>query len=273
MAHKFTCRFFMILVLTVSSNTLAFAEQNEMLLDSINGEQRSEQNRTRDKARHPQKTLEFFDVRAKDIVMEVWPGKGWYTEILAPYLKQGGGRFVAAGFPIHEGPQWRRKIQQAYQDYLGSMPKYYDEVSMVGIGPPSFWALGKDNSVDTLLTFRSVHNWLKGGYEEKMFTAFFQVLKAGGVLGVVEHRAQADTDIKTMKQSGYVTEQLVIKLAEQAGFILEGRSGINSNSKDTKSHPKGVWTLPPTLRLGSEEKEKYLGIGESDRMTLKFRKP
>ena len=163
-------------------------------------------------------------------------------------------------------------MQQELQDYLASKPTYYDAVSFVQIGPPSFWSLGEDNSVDTVLTFRNVHNWVKGGYEKEMFNAMYQVLKPGGVLGIVEHRAKPNTDIETMKQSGYMTEQLVIELAQQAGFVLESRSEINANPKDTKDHAKGVWTLPPTLRLGDENQEKYVAIGESDRMTLKFRK-
>lgn len=252
---------------------IAFAEENTSLLDSINGAQRSEQHKARDTARHPQQTLAFFGVSANATVLEIWPGKGWYTEILAPYLKQGGGQFIAAGFPLHVGPQWRRNMQQEFQDYLGKKPAYYDAVKLVEVGPPSFWSLGKDNSVDTVLTFRNVHNWVKGGYEKEMFQAMYQVLKTGGVLGVVDHRAKANTDIEVMKKSGYMTEQLVIKLAEEVGFVLASTSEINANAKDTKNHPKGVWTLPPTLRLGDENKEQYVAIGESDRMTLKFIKP
>lgn len=272
MAFKLMRHCFWVAVLVLSPISLTFADQNKALVNSINGEQRSEQNRARDKARHPQKTLEFFDIKANSVVLEVWPGKGWYTEILAPYLKQNGGHFIAAGFPLHAGPQWRQDMQQRYQDYLAGIPSHYDEISFVEVGPPSFWKLGKDNSVDTVLTFRNVHNWLKGGYEKEMFHALYQVLKPGGVLGVVEHRAKLSTDIAAMKQSGYMTEQAVIELAQQAGFVLEDRSEINANSKDTKNHPKGVWTLPPTLRLGNENQERYLAIGESDRMTLKFRK-
>ncbi len=262
--------FLLVLLFTTS---VVFAGGNTTLLNSINGDQRSEQNKARDSTRHPQQTLAFFDVKPNSTVLEIWPGKGWYTEILAPYLKQGGGQFIAAGFPLHVGPQWRQDMQQELQDYLASKPIYYDAVSYAQIGPPSFWLLGKNNSVDTVLTFRNVHNWVKGGYEKEMFNAMYQVLKAGGILGIVEHRAKAGTNIETMKLSGYMTEQLVIELAQQAGFVLESSSEINANPKDTKDHAKGVWTLPPTLRLGDENKEKYLAIGESDRMTLKFKKP
>ncbi len=268
---KLTISYLMLMLLLTATST--FADENTALLNSINGEQRTEQNRARDKARHPQQTLMFFDVKANATVLEMWPGTGWYTEILAPYLKQGGGQFIAAGFPIHSGPQWRRKMQQAFQDYLTLNPAHYDAVKFVGIGPPYLWTLGKDQSVDTVLTFRNVHNWVKGGYEKEMFHAMYQVLKPGGVLGVVEHRAKPDTDIETMNKSGYMTEQHVIGLAKQAGFVLESASEVNANAKDTKDHAKGVWTLPPTLRLGDQDKEKYIAIGESDRMTLKFIKP
>lgn len=255
------------------ATTSTFAATTSALQNSINGQQRGEQNRVRDHARHPQQTLTFFDVKADATVLEIWPGKGWYTEILAPYLKQGGGTFIAAGFPLNAGPKWRQKMQQRYQDYLASKPVYFDTVQFVEIGPPSFWSLGKDNSVDTVLTFRNVHNWVKGGYEKEMFAAMFNVLKPGGILGVIDHRARPNTDIETMKKSGYMTEKAVIKLAEDAGFVLDKSSEINANPKDTKDHPKGVWTLPPSLRLGDENKAHYLAIGESDRMTLKFRKP
>ncbi|MDT8371925.1 MAG: methyltransferase, partial [Gammaproteobacteria bacterium] len=167
---------------------------------------------------------------------------------------------------------WRQDMQRDYQDYLATLPTYYDQVSFVELGPPSYWTSGHDDSVDAVVTFRNVHNWLKIGYEQDMFSGFYRVLKPGGVLGVVEHRADEGTDLDTMKQSGYITEQLVIELAEQAGFVLEQKSEINANPNDTKDYSKGVWTLPPTLRLGDKNKTHYLAIGESDRMTLKFRK-
>lgn len=253
--------------------TTGCVSQNRLLTKSINGEQRSAQNKSRDDARHPLETLSFFDVKADSTVIEIWPGKAWYTEILAPYIKQGGGQFIAAGFPRNDGPKWRQEMMRNYADNLAQQPAYYDQVKFVEIGPPAYWSLGKENSVDTVLTFRNVHNWVKGGYADKMFHAAYQVLKSGGVLGVIDHRAKPDTDIATMNKSGYVTEQLVIQLAQDAGFQLAGSSEVNANPKDSKNHPKGVWTLPPMLRLGEQDKDKYQAIGESDRMTLKFVKP
>ena len=239
----------------------------------IASEHRSAINKLRDKYRHPAQTLAFFGIKQDMTVIEVWPGKGWYTEILAPFLKQGGGQFIAAGFPQHTGPKWRQRMQYDYQQWLAKSPADFDQVKLIEFGPPSFWQLGRDNSADAVLTFRNVHNWVKGGYEKEMFTAFYRVLKPGGLLGVVDHRANSDTHLATMKQSGYLSEKLVVSLAEQAGFILEEKSEINANPLDSKHHPEGVWTLPPTLRLGNKNQQKYKAIGESDRMTLRFRKP
>jgi predicted methyltransferase len=249
------------------------ASEQPSLSEMVSGEHRTEANRARDKYRHPQKTLEFFALKADMTIIEIWPGKGWYTAILAPYLKQGAGTFIAAGFPKHAGPKWRQNMQAEYEDWLAASPNLYDEVKIVELGPPTFWNLGENESVDAVVTFRNAHNWLKGGYETEMFNAFFQVLKPGGILGLTDHRADLNADLADMKQSGYLSEKLVISLAEKAGFILEETSEINANSLDTKDHPKGVWTLPPTLRLKQQYRDKYLKIGESDRMTLRFRKP
>ena len=252
----------------ISTNTDQFK-----LLSSINGEHRSPENKLRDQFRHPKQTLTFFGIKSNMSVIEIWPGKGWYTEIIAPYINKGGGHFIAAGFPQHTGPEWRQTMQREYQQWLEQSPDLYSQVKVVELGPPSSWNLAPENSVDAILTFRNVHNWLKGGYEVDMFNSFYKALKPGGILGVTDHRAKADTDVETMKKSGYLSEDLVISLAEQAGFVLEAKSDINANPLDDTHHPKGVWTLPPTLRLGEHNREKYLAIAESDRMTLRFRKP
>ncbi|WP_292440998.1 methyltransferase domain-containing protein [Methylophaga sp.] len=234
---------------------------------------RNASNALRDKYRHPAQTLSFFGIRADMSVIEIWPGKGWYTEVLAPWIKQGDGQFIAAGFPQDTGPEWRQNMQAEYESWLDRFPDRFNEVDVVEFGPPGNWRLGPDNSVDAVLTFRNVHNWVKGEYADRVFKAMFDVLKPGGILGLTDHRARPGADIDTMNASGYLTEQLVIDLARQAGFVLEEKSEINSNPKDSKNHPAGVWTLPPTLRMGEQENEKYLAIGESDRMTLRFRKP
>ncbi|MBL1321821.1 MAG: class I SAM-dependent methyltransferase [Methylophaga sp.] len=263
------------LLFTIAKNSTATLTESEQykLGSAVISEHRDANNKARDIYRNPGKTLAFFGIQSDMTVVEIWPGKGWYTEIIAPFIKHGQGQFIAAGFPQNAGPEWRQNMQHDYQQWLEQSPEFYDQVSVVELGPPSYWKIAPDESVDAILTFRNVHNWLKGGYETEMFHTFYAALKPGGVLGVTDHRAKADTDIETMKKSGYLTEKLVISLAEQAGFELEARSETNANSFDDTRHPKGVWTLPPTLRLGEQDREKYLTIGESDRMTLRFRKP
>lgn len=261
------------MIMTLAPAALVQATESPQLLDIINSEHRSVINKQRDVYRHPLQTLTFFQIKPEMTVVEIWPGKGWYTEILAPYLKNGGGKFIAAGFPQHEGPQWRQDMQADYQAWLAASPESYDQVKIVELGPPSYWTIGPDNSVDAVLTFRNVHNWLKGDYATEIFNAFYRVLKPGGILGITDHRAATDTDLATMKKSGYLDQNLVIDLAKQAGFVLEETSEINANPRDTKDYAKGVWTLPPTLRLGEQDREHYLSIGESDRMTLRFSKP
>lgn len=263
----------LLLMMTFSSTAIVQASESSQLLDIIKSEHRSEVNKQRDVYRHPLQTLTFFQIKPEMTVVEVWPGGGWYTEILAPYLKSGGGQFIAAGFPQHAGPQWRQDMQADYQNWLAISPEMYNKVNVVELGPPSYWTIGPENSVDAVLTFRNVHNWLKGDYDTEMFNAFYQVLKPGGILGVTDHRAANDTDLSTMKSSGYLDQNFVINLAKKAGFILEETSEINANPRDTKDYPKGVWTLPPTLRLGEVDRQHYQTIGESDRMTLRFRKP
>ena len=206
-------------------------------------------------------------------MVEIWPGSGWYTEILAPYLKHGGGTLTAAGFQISTVPKHLIKVQTDYEAMLSASPTLYDQVKLIELGPPKTYVLGPDNSADAVLTFRNVHNWLKGGFEDKMFNAFYKVLKPGGVLGLTDHRAARDSRLAYMKKFGYIDQDLVISLAEKAGFILEATSEINANPLDTKVYPEGVWSLPPTLRLKEQDRAKYLAIGESDRMTLRFRKP
>lgn len=240
----------------------------------IAGAQRSAENRARDVHRHPQQTLEFFGVKPDMHVVEVWPGGGWYTEILAPYLRE-SGHYVAAGFVTRAdvAPQWRIDMMKSFAEKLAAAPDTYGKPQITALGMPDAWQATAPGSADRVLTFRNVHNWLKAGYEAPMFKAFFDALKPGGVLGVVEHRAKPGTSIENMKLSGYMTEAHVIALAETAGFKLEARSEINANPKDSADHPEGVWTLPPNLRLGDKDRAKYLAIGESDRMTLRFVKP
>ncbi len=266
------CRIIGVLFIIIIplNKVIADIDVDQALLSSIvNNQHRSEANRVRDAYRHPEATLAFFGINPTMTVVEIWPGKGWYTEILAPLLKD-EGHFIAAGFPLNAGPKWRQNMQAEYQAWLSTNPDQYSQVEVIEFGPPSFWSLGEDESVDAALTFRNAHNWLKGGYQDNMFDAFYRVLKPGGILGITDHRSVPNTDLTTMNKTGYLNQDLVIVLAQKAGFVLEATSEINANPLDTKDHPKGVWSLPPTLRLGEKNKQYYLEIGESDRMTLKF---
>jgi predicted methyltransferase len=230
----------------------------------IAGPQRTPAFKARDRYRHPLEDLQFFGLRPDMSVVEIWPSGGWWTEILAPYLRA-HGKYYAAVEPASR--------EAAFHEKLAAAPQYYDRVVSTEAGPPDQWRIAPPGSVDLVLTFRNVHNWLAGDYAHKMFAAMYRALKPGGVLGLVEHRARPGTTRADWVKTGYVSEDFVIDLAREAGFRLVAKSEINANPKDTKDYPKGVWTLPPTLALGRKDRAKYLAIGESDRMTLKFVKP
>ncbi|MBQ0755006.1 MAG: class I SAM-dependent methyltransferase [Gammaproteobacteria bacterium] len=243
------------------------------LRDATNASSRTPEFALRDSFRHPQETLAFFDVTPDKTVVEIWPGAGgWYTEILAPYLKDHGALYAAQFPPDSDINFYTRSLAQ-FNAKLSGDPATYDAVKVTYLYPPLHSIIAPPASADTVLTFRNVHNWAKAGKSELFFDAFFSALKPGGTLGVVEHRAAIDTSFEKQIESGYMTEEYVIAQAERAGFILEARSEINANPRDNHDHPAGVWSLPPSLRLGEQDREHYLAIGESDRMTLKFRKP
>jgi predicted methyltransferase len=227
----------------------------------------------RDKWRHPVETLEFFGLRDSMTVVELWPGGGWYTAILAPVLADKGKLVVTNMDPSGPADDHSTQMAKQYAARLASKPNDFARVEVRVIHPPADVTLGPDGSADAVLTFRNVHNWVGAGIADKVFAAAFRVLKPGGVLGVEEHRAGSDADPTKAGDTGYVPEAFVIDLAQKAGFRLDGRSEINANPKDTKDWPKGVWTLPPVLRLGDQDRAKYEAVGESDRMTLRFRKP
>ena len=247
----------------------AFANE---LSDAVDGDHRTKAYTERDKFRHPVATLEFFDVQPDHRVVEVAPGGGWYTEILAPYLRD-EGMFYAAHFPVETDVAYYIRGRKAFLQKLEDQPEIYDKVIVTEFGAGVDTPIAPPGTADRVLTFRNVHNWLEDGFAKAAFVEFYTALKPGGILGVAEHRATPGTTLDEMQSSGYVTEAKVIQLATQAGFELVDKSEVNANPKDTADHPKGVWTLPPSLRLGEKDREKYLAIGESDRMTLKFRKP
>ena len=244
----------------------------------IAGEHRSDEERARDEFRHPAETLAFFGLEPDMTVVEIWPGGGWYTQIIAPYLAAGEGRYYAAGNPREGASERTIAALDRFQSTYVDNPEVYGEIIMSAIGEGS--QIAPDESADLVLTFRNVHNWLGRDRGPAFFDAFFKALKPGGVLGVVEHRADG-TSLPDDGSSGYVFTQDVIDLATAAGFEFEASSEINANAADTKDHPFGVWTLPPVRRSseirGMEDPEfdraKFDAIGESDRMTLRFRKP
>lgn len=242
------------------------------LADAVAGEHRTEAYRARDSFRHPVETLNFFRVEPEHTVVEIWPGGGWYTEILAPYLKP-RGRLYAAHFPSESAVNYFRKLRAGFEDKLAANPQVYGAVNVATFDPSRGVLSVPSGSADRVLTFRNVHNWLRDNSEEQAFELFFEALKPGGMLGVVEHRTDVERDRQWMLENGYMTTDQVVSLATAAGFELVAETEVNANPADVAEYPAGVWSLPPTLRLGDTDRDRYLAIGESDRMTLLFVKP
>lgn len=235
--------------------------------EAVAGPYRTDSNRARDQYRHPVETLKFFGLKPEMTIVELNPGGGWYMEILAP-LMANNGHYIAA-MPVgakHSGDEDMASFESRY-------PNLASKIEIVNFNPPTHNRIAPDGSVDMILTFRNIHNWMMSGTEKAVFKAAFSALKPGGVLGVVEHRAGPQTKNTAKGMAGYIPEKLVISMAKKAGFKLDQKSDINANPKDKKNYPEGVWTLPPTLHLGDQDRAKYLAIGESDRMTLRFVKP
>ena len=250
--HKINLSLLALFLLTSFSSVSA-----HNLKESIESSDRTPSYKARDSYRHPYETLNFFGIKQDMTVIELNPSGGWYTEILANYIHY-PGTLIAA-----QGSYYLKKFEKK----MNSDPMY-GRVEIVNLNSD----LGEPNSVDAVITFRNLHNWL-GPQMDSIFGNSFKTLKPGGIFGVVEHRAIPNTDLETMKKSGYVTEEHAIEVALKNGFELVAKSEINANPKDPKDHPKGVWTLPPSLRLGDVDRDKYKEIGESDRMTLLFKKP
>ena len=250
------------------------ADDAATLIDkAMTGKHRSDANKARDKYRHPKETLLFFGLEPDMTVVEITPGRGWYTEILAPVLRD-KGEFYAAVFEVTaSSSDFAKKNDAAYRDLLSGTPEVYGG-TRISVVRPAAVQVAPPGSADMVLTFRNVHNWAKAGTADAMFKGFFDALKPGGILGVAEHRARPGTDFQRQIDSGYMTEAYVIETAQKAGFKLDNKAEINANPRDTKDYPGGVWTLPPNLRnVPDADKAKFLAIGESDRMTLKFVKP
>jgi len=265
-----------LLACTLAIAVPAVADEDPGLRAAIADAHRTPEFAARDGARHPYETLRFFGIRPDMTVVEIWPGAGWYTEILAPYLRE-RGKLYAAHFAVEGGPPYFRELRADFLGKLTAAPERYDRVVVTEFAPPDAVAIAPPGSADLVLTFRNVHNWtMRGGGEagaRAAFAAMYAALKPGGVLGVVDHRLPADRPLAAQEDSGYLREDFVIAAAEHAGFRLAARSEINANPRDHADHPGGVWDLPPTLRGDPARRERYLAIGESDRMTLKFVKP
>jgi predicted methyltransferase len=244
----------------------AQADKNVQLAAAIAAPHRSPENRARDTYRHPKETLRFFGVKPNDTVVEVYPGGGWYTEILAPYLSATGTYTVAA--PLGGGTDSITKK-------LNAAPSIYGKVKIATFPMKDGGTQVPDGSADVVLTFRNVHNWRFGGINaaQSAFDQMFAMLKPGGTLGVVEHRLPEKMASAKEEESGYMKKSSVIAFATKAGFRLDAESQINANQKDTHDYPKGVWTLPPRFAEGDKDRAKYAAIGESDRMTLRFVRP
>lgn len=236
---------------------------------ALAGDHRAPANRARDVHRHPAATLGFFGLRPDQRVVEVQPGRGWYTEVLAPVLRE-RGKLLVATYGEDNASEYLRELDLALMRKLAARPDVYDRVERGVLDNRAKIDLGPPGSADLVLVFRSVHNWIRFGGFERAFEAIHTVLRPGGTLGIVQHRAPAGADPEQSAQKGYVPEPWLVERLSEMGFELDARSEINANPRDTKDYEKGVWTLPPSFRLGDRERERYAAIGESDRMTLRF---
>jgi len=261
----------MVALALASATSHAQSATAPTLQAAVDAPLRSTANRERDAYRHPRATLEFFGLTPAMRVVEVWPGNGWYTEILAPYLRTSGALYEAEDFgPDATDDPAALKRAHRFEQKLAQDPDAYDKVTVMSLVPPAYTNIRPPGGADMVLTFRNIHDWMKTATVEPMFAAFYTALKPGGILGIEEHRAPPGTSLQKMIDTGYVTENYVIQQARAAGFKLVARSEINANPKDDRDHPHGVWSLPPTFADGDATRATYSAIGESDRMTLKF---
>jgi predicted methyltransferase len=262
---------FLVAALGAPALLMATPASATTLQEAATGAHRSAENIARNTQRHPVETLEFFGIKPDMTVVEVSPSAGWYTEVLAPYLKDKGKFYAAGADPM--GSEYSKKSVEGFKTFLAAHPDVYGKVETTVFTKGNTDGLAPAGTADAVLTFRNIHNWYMGGWAQDAFDAFFKALKPGGTLGIVEHRLPEDADDARMKTSGYMKVSAVRAMAEKAGFKLVGSSEINANPKDTKDYPKGVWTLPPNYAEKDVDRAKYTAIGESDRFTLKFVKP
>ena len=273
MSKRFLLTLGMFTLMGVTACAGAETDVSSLIDATLIATHRSNNNKARDLYRHPKETLLFFGFKADQTVVEMTPGAGWYTEVIATVLRAQGAYVAAVNKVGDKAPEEMRARDIAFRKSLTDRPDLYDRVQISVSTPPDSFPMAPAGTADLVLTFRNVHNWARAGTVDSIFKAFFATLKPGGTLGVVEHRAKEGTSVELMIKTGYMTEAYVIDAAKKAGFIFAVKSEINANPRDSKDYPDGVWTLPPTLQLGEKDREKYLAIGESDRMTLRFTKP
>jgi predicted methyltransferase len=258
--------------ISILSSTSVFADA---ISDAVNNEHRPNSQKMRDEYRNPQQTLRFFDVQPNMAVAEISPGAGWYSNILAPLLKD-KGQYYAAHFYLYEGaPSYYPRLLEGFNKALTTHPDYTN-VKVTAFHHTKALDFAPANSLDRVLSFRNVHSWYgddgKEGIEQA-FSSFAKALKKGGIVGVVAHKLPESASDDLQKNSGYIKQSVVVAAAKEAGLTLLAQSDVNLNSADTADHERGVWTLTPSLALGDKDRTKYLSIGESSRMTLKFVKP
>jgi predicted methyltransferase len=248
------------------------ADQPDQALQAlVAGPQRGAAGRARDEFRHPYQVLHFFGLKPTDTVVEILPGGGYWTEILAPYLRD-HGRYYAAIAPADTKSAEMQHLNAVLKAKLAATPALYSKAETTAFDGDRY-PIAPAGSADLVLTFRNLHNWMTAGNANAVLHAFFVALKPGGVLGITDHRGRTDRPQDPAAKDGYVRQDYAVALIERAGFRFAGSSEVNANPKDTKDYPAGVWTLPPTYRLGDKDRAKYRAIGESDVFVLKFVKP
>ena len=267
--RKTLSRLFFTLAIATSSAIVAA----DPIADAVGNENRTGQERLRDEFRHPIQTLRFLGIEPDMKIAEIWPGGGWYTNILAPLVADEGKLYAAHFYVDENSGNFFRNSRKGFEDKVKNYAPY-SRVEMTSFNQnDTSVEIAPEGSLDAVLTFRNVHNWYMRGDDQGVanaFAVFHKALKQGGVLGVIEHRMPENFDMREKKNSGYVKQSYVIDMAQRAGFELVATSELNANANDTADHPSGVWTLAPRYRLGDKDKAKYQAIGESDRMTLKF---
>lgn len=268
--HLFAGAFIAAVAFATPSFAKMDAATEAALKEALAGAHRSDANKARDQYRNPLETLKFFGLNKDMKVMEIWPGGGWYTEVLAPVLKD---NYIAAHWDPARSEGAAKQVT-AFKETLAKNEAIYGKPTVAVLMPQTnAMTPVPAGSVDMVLTFRNIHNWMGSSSEEAMFKSFYESLKPGGYLGVVEHRAKTDVPQDPKAANGYVREDYSEAVAAKAGFKLVAKSDVNNNAKDTKDYPKGVWTLPPNYREGDVDKAKYTAIGESDRFTHLYQKP